>query len=193
MAQKKKQYVLVPAAGLTASEANPKQMQFFQTLHATSLAVNKVHSVSSELGALPVKVLDSIGETKPKLIEAAPEDLAALQSEPPFGAHPAGGLFPACRDAIRDRPPDRVGRRESQDSRQGGRRDLDHHHLLEGRRAGCRCHGRRLHQLCAARRCAGNHQRARSREPQPRWQQQEDRAPLRVSRRPPSGRDCSAI
>src|SRR6476661_6474644 len=54
MAQKKQQYVLVPAAGLTASEANPKQMQFFQTLHATSLAANKVHSVSSELGALPV-------------------------------------------------------------------------------------------------------------------------------------------
>ena len=89
MAQKKKQYVLVPAAGLTASEANPKQMQFFQTLHATSLAVNKVHSVSSELGALPVKVLDSIGETKPKLIEAAPEDLAALRA-----SHPSVRILP---------------------------------------------------------------------------------------------------
>ena len=89
MAQKKQQYVLVPAAGLTASEANPKQMQFFQTLHATSLAANKVHSVSSELGALPVRVLDSIGETKPKLIEAAPEDLAALRA-----SHPSVRILP---------------------------------------------------------------------------------------------------
>jgi subtilisin len=89
MAEQKTQYVLVPAAGLTASEANPKQMQFFQALHATSLAANKVHSVSTAIGALPVKVLDSIGETKPKLIEAAPEDLAALRA-----SHPSVRILP---------------------------------------------------------------------------------------------------
>ena len=58
MATKKTQYVLVPAAGLTASSQNPKQMQFFQTLHATSLAEEKIHSVStatcvSSFGRLP--------------------------------------------------------------------------------------------------------------------------------------------
>ncbi len=89
MATKKTQYVLVPAAGLTASSQNPKQMQFFQTLHATSLAAEKIHSVSTESGALPVKVLDSIGETKPKLIEAAPEDLAALRA-----SHPSVRILP---------------------------------------------------------------------------------------------------
>lgn len=89
MATKKTQYILVPAAGLTASPQNPKQMQFFQTLHATSLAAEKIHSVSTESGVLPVKVLDSIGETKPKLIEAAPEDLAALRA-----SHPSVRILP---------------------------------------------------------------------------------------------------
>jgi subtilisin len=89
MATKKTQYVLVPAAGLTASPQNPKQMQFFQTLHATSLAAEKTHNVSTESGALPVKVLDSIGETKAKLIEAAPEDLAALRA-----SHPSVRILP---------------------------------------------------------------------------------------------------
>jgi subtilisin len=89
MATKKTQYVLVPAAGLTASSQNPQQMQFFQTLHATSLGAEKVHSVSTESGALPVKVLDSIGETKAKLIEAAPEDLAALRA-----SHPSVRILP---------------------------------------------------------------------------------------------------
>ena len=89
MAMKKTQYVLVPAAGLSASEQNPKQMQFFHTLHATSFAANRVQSVSTEIGALPVRVLDSIGESKPKLIEAAPEDLAALRA-----SHPSVRILP---------------------------------------------------------------------------------------------------
>jgi subtilisin len=89
MATKKTQYVLVPAAGLVASEQNPKQLQFFRALHQTSLAVNRVQSVATQTGALPVKVLDSIGEMKPKLIEAAPEDLAALRA-----SHPSVRILP---------------------------------------------------------------------------------------------------
>jgi hypothetical protein len=53
MATKKTLYVLVPAAGLVASEQNPKQLQFFQALHQTSLAANRVQSVATQTGALP--------------------------------------------------------------------------------------------------------------------------------------------
>jgi len=89
MATKKTQYVLIPAAGLVASDQNPKQMQFFQAMHQAASFTNKIHSLSTEISAPPIKVLDSIGDNKAKLVEAAPEDLAALRA-----SHPSVRILP---------------------------------------------------------------------------------------------------
>ena len=86
---KKMQYVLVPSDGLVASEDNPKQVQFFEALHQTASVGERIHTLSTEAGALPVTVIDSIGEKKPKLIECAPEDLPALRA-----SHPSVRILP---------------------------------------------------------------------------------------------------
>ena len=89
MPSKKMQYVLVPADGLVASESNPKQVQFFQSLHASASSPQQLHRISTVGGPLSVKVVDSIGENKAKLIECAPEELAALRA-----AHPSVRILP---------------------------------------------------------------------------------------------------
>jgi len=89
MAPKKAQYVLIPSSGLVVPEDNPQQMQFFQALQQTFSSRSKTHSLSTHAGMLPVKVLDSIGENKAKLIECAPEDLPALR-----GSHPSLRILP---------------------------------------------------------------------------------------------------
>ena len=89
MASKKTQYVLVPAAGLVASETNPEQVQLFQALEETVSSPSKVRSMSTHTGVLPVKVLDSIGEKKAKLIECSPDDLPALRA-----SHPSVRILP---------------------------------------------------------------------------------------------------
>lgn len=89
MAPKTTQYVVVPAAGLIASEDNPQQMQFFQVLHQAFSSPRQIHSLSTHTGMLPVKVVDSIGENKAKLIECAPDDLPALRA-----AHPSVRILP---------------------------------------------------------------------------------------------------
>jgi subtilisin len=89
MPSKKVQYVLVPAAGLVASETNPEQVQLFQALEQTVTSPNKVRSMSTHIGVLPVKVLDSIGEKKAKLIECSPDDLPALRA-----SHPSVRILP---------------------------------------------------------------------------------------------------
>jgi subtilisin len=90
MASKKKtQYVLVPAVGLVTSEANPRQLQFFQSMHKSASSTNQVHTLDTQDGALSFKVIDSIGPSKAKLIECAPENLAALR-----GNHPSTRILP---------------------------------------------------------------------------------------------------
>jgi subtilisin len=89
MPSKKTQYIVVPSAGLQASEANPQQLDFFQALQQTFSSSNKVHRLSTHTGMLPVKVVDSIGENKAKLIECEPDDLAALRA-----SHPSVRILP---------------------------------------------------------------------------------------------------
>jgi subtilisin len=89
MASKKAQYVIVPAAGLVALDSNQKQVEFFQSLHQTAISTNQVHRLSTHIGEMPLRVLDSIGEKKAKLVECAPEDLPALRA-----AHPSVRVLP---------------------------------------------------------------------------------------------------
>jgi subtilisin family serine protease len=89
MPSKKTRYIVVPSSGLEASEANPQQLDFFQALQQTFSSSNKVHRLSTHTGMLPVKVVDSIGENKAKLIECEPEDLAALRA-----SHPSVRILP---------------------------------------------------------------------------------------------------
>ena len=83
MPSKKTQYVIIPSEGFVASENNPQEMLFFQALHETSSSPTQMRSMSTHSGLLPVKVIDSIGEDKAKLIECQPEDLAALRASYP--------------------------------------------------------------------------------------------------------------
>jgi subtilisin family serine protease len=83
MASKKTQYVLLPTEGVIVSEANPQQVQFFLALHRTASSGNKVHSLSTGVGTMPITVIDSIGEKKAKLIEVIPDDLPALRASHP--------------------------------------------------------------------------------------------------------------
>jgi len=89
MASKKTQYVVVPSGGLVAAESNPAQMLFFQALQQTFSSPSKVHSLSTNIGMLPIKVVDSIGENKAKLIECTPDDLPALRA-----SHPSVRILP---------------------------------------------------------------------------------------------------
>jgi subtilisin len=89
MASKKIQYVLLPSEGTVVSEANDKQMQFFQVLHDASSSASKIHTLSTQTSTMAITVIDSIGETKAKLIEVAPEDLPAFRA-----THPSVRVMP---------------------------------------------------------------------------------------------------
>jgi len=89
MASKKTQYVLIPSGGLVVPEDNRQQIQFFQALQKTFSSATKVQSLSTQTGMLPIKVVDSIGESKAKLIECAPDDLPALRA-----SHPSVRILP---------------------------------------------------------------------------------------------------
>jgi len=89
MASTPQRYILAPVQGFRASRDNPREMSLFSSLHrlATTSAVG---ALSSPLGAgIPMRVVDSIGETKPKLIECLPENLAALRA-----SHPSMRILP---------------------------------------------------------------------------------------------------
>src|SRR5690349_7000886 len=88
MASKKTQYVLPPSEGMTVSAENHNQMRLFQDLHSARLATS-VHTLATETKPVAVNVVDSIGETKAKLIEMAPEDLPAFR-----GANPSVRVMP---------------------------------------------------------------------------------------------------
>ncbi len=89
MASTPKRYILAPVQGFYASPDNPREMSLFANLHQLSLK-NEVCSLSSSLGPeLLLKVIDSIGETKPKLIECSPDHLPALRA-----SHPSMRILP---------------------------------------------------------------------------------------------------
>jgi subtilisin len=79
-----RRYILAPIQGFYASRENAREMSLFANLN--KLSVRKVvSSLSSSYGPeIPLKVIDSIGETKPKLIECSPDNLAALRASQPF-------------------------------------------------------------------------------------------------------------
>lgn len=89
MPSQRTQYVVVPSSGLVATEDNPPQKLFFQSLQQTFSSSNRVHRLSTQIGMLPIKVVDSIGENKAKLIECSPEDLPALRA-----SHPSVRILP---------------------------------------------------------------------------------------------------
>jgi subtilisin len=89
MAKNKARYVLLPSEGMTVPKDYGQQRQFFQVLHQVSASASKVHSLRTETGAMPITVIDSIGEEKAKLIEVAPEDLPAFR-----GKHPSARVVP---------------------------------------------------------------------------------------------------
>ena len=89
MPSKKTQYVVIPSSGLIVPEDNPSQILFFQAMQQSLSSPSKVHSMSTHEGMLPIKVVDSIGENKAKLIECMPEDLPALR-----GSHPSVRILP---------------------------------------------------------------------------------------------------
>ena len=92
----KKRYVLLPSDGMTVPESNPHQKEFFKSLHYRA---GEVHTLSTMAGGImagdsttatmnvgstmEITVLDSIDEHKAKLIEIAPEDLAASAARIP--------------------------------------------------------------------------------------------------------------
>jgi subtilisin len=78
-----KRYVLAPVQGFQVSPENQSGLRLFARLHDFSIA-DGVRSLSSSAGPeIPLKVIDSIGEAKPKLIECLPEDLPALRANHP--------------------------------------------------------------------------------------------------------------
>jgi subtilisin len=89
MPSKKTQYVVIPSSGLIVPEDNPSQIQFFQAMQQTFSSPSKIHSMSTHEGMLPIKVVDSIGENKAKLIECTPDDLPALRA-----SHPSVRILP---------------------------------------------------------------------------------------------------
>jgi len=83
MSAKNTQYVVMPSTGLIASEADVKQVQLFEALQHTATSQSRMHQIASHAGAVPVKVLDSIGARKAKLIECSSDDLPALRASNP--------------------------------------------------------------------------------------------------------------
>ncbi len=83
MPSKPTQYVVVPANGLVATADAPHEMQFFQTLHQAFNSSKGVHNLATHAGVVPVRVIDSIGENKAKLIECLPENLPAFRASNP--------------------------------------------------------------------------------------------------------------
>ncbi len=83
MAKNKTQYVLLPTTGMVASDTNPRLIQFFQSLHQASATGKQVQTLVTQIGDMPIKVVDSIGEAKAKLIEVSPEDLPAFRASHP--------------------------------------------------------------------------------------------------------------
>ena len=90
MASAPKRYILAPVQGFHASSGNAREMNLFASLHEMSSKPHVISPLSSSIGPdIPMKVLDSIGETKPKLIECSPDDLPALRA-----SHPSMRILP---------------------------------------------------------------------------------------------------
>lgn len=80
MASKKTRYILVPSTGLTVPTTDAAQIQLFSSLHQTAGSSSQMQNLYTQQGTRPIKVIDSIGERKAKLIECDPEDLAAFRA-----------------------------------------------------------------------------------------------------------------
>lgn len=89
MAKGKVRYVLLPSDGMAVLAQNVQQKAFFRVLHTVSTSARKTRSLSAAKGTTPIKVVDSIGEQKAKLIEMDPDDLAAFR-----GQHPSARIAP---------------------------------------------------------------------------------------------------
>src|SRR4051812_29670722 len=85
----KAQFVLLPSVGMAVPEADAHQAKLFRSLHKSSASSSRLHSSSAATRSVAVTVVDSIGETKAKLIEVALDDLPAFRS-----AHPSARLLP---------------------------------------------------------------------------------------------------
>ena len=84
MASQTMRYILAPVDGFYAAASNANEMNLFANLHKFSLKP-AMHALTSSFGSdIPVKVLDSIGENKPKLIECTSDDLPALRASHPY-------------------------------------------------------------------------------------------------------------
>jgi subtilisin len=84
MASSPMRYILAPVQGFHASRDDVREMKLFSNLHEL-FKQKGVRALSSSVGPeIPLKVIDSIGETKPKLIECSPDELAALRASHPF-------------------------------------------------------------------------------------------------------------
>jgi len=84
MASKTTRYIVAPVQGFYASAGNANEMKWFANLHEFSLKP-AMHALASASGPdIPVKVIDSIGENKPKLIECSSDDLPALRASHPY-------------------------------------------------------------------------------------------------------------
>jgi subtilisin len=89
MASAPQRYILAPVQGFSASRDNAREMDLFANLHQLSRQKG-VRSLRSSFGpAISLNVIDSIGETKPKLIECSPDDLPALRA-----SHPSMRILP---------------------------------------------------------------------------------------------------
>ena len=89
MPAKKMQYVMLPSEGTEVEPANAHQAKFFRALHTVGSTTSRSHSLPTDAGKVNIKVLDSIGEDKAKLVEISPDELAAFRS-----VHPAVRMMP---------------------------------------------------------------------------------------------------
>ena len=90
MASKKVQYVVVPADWpRRIRKQSGSRFNSFNPWNKPSRLPARFAAMSTHAGVLPVKVLDSIGEKKAKLIECSPDDLPALRA-----SHPSVRILP---------------------------------------------------------------------------------------------------
>jgi subtilisin len=103
MASNSKRYILAPVQGFHASRENAREMSLFSNLHAMSTR-KAISSLGSATGPdISLTVVDSIGETKPKLIECSEDDLPELRAH-----HPNMRILPLVYYQTAHRPKERI-------------------------------------------------------------------------------------
>jgi subtilisin len=83
LSSKVSQYIIAPANGFIGFENAEKS--FLSQLQHTMSAANRTMAIVApgRTAKISLRILDSIGEHKPKLVECAPEDLPALRASNP--------------------------------------------------------------------------------------------------------------